>query len=151
MIKPERITDYTISNFIIGECWDEISEDDADDYKADLYGEYWIGLYEPMLIGCYRLHQINKATWQIHAFILPEHRREYSKESGASILQWCLDNLDFEKLICIIPDRFPNVVGFVESIGFKHEGTNRQSYTKDGQLWDLQSFGLTKEEIKGIL
>ena len=150
-LEAERITDFTLANHCVNECWNEISEDNAPTYIADVIREYWIGLYSDQLIGCYRIHQINAATHEIHAFILPNHRDEYAKESGLTILQWILDNTDCQKLICNIPEKYQNVIGFVKSLGFKHEGINRLSFTKNGKLWNMHNFGLTRNEIKELV
>ena len=150
-LEAARITDFTWANHCINACWDEISEDNAPHYTADVINEYWIGLFADKMIGCYRIHQINSATWEIHAFILPEHREKYSILSGNSILQWCLDNTDMQKLTCNIPEKFQNVIHFVKHLGFKHEGVNRVSYTKDSQLWNVHNFGLTRHEIEGLV
>ena len=150
-MRTQRITDYCVSGHILDKCFYEISEDGVESYTPDLINEFWIGLYKDELIGCYRIHPIYGATYEIHAFILPEHRKEHSKESGKVILKWCLDNTEMKKLVCMIPDRFKNVIGFVKSIGFVNEGCNRLSYTKDGQLWDVHHFGLTRDEIEGLV
>lgn len=147
-----RITDYAIAVHLLNTCWDEIAEDNAPPYVPDLINEYWIGFGKKnVLFGGYRLHQINAATWQGHTFTLPEFRQKYAKEGCYSVLQWLIDNTDCKKLIADVPNKFINVQKFLEKIGFIKEGLNRESYTKDGILWDVTNYGLTRKEIEGLL
>ena len=151
-LRTFRITDYAITQKIMSECWYEVSEDNAPDYLPDIVKEYWVGLAaNGVVIGCYRFHQINGVTWQGHAFMLKQYRKDYSVRSAECMYRWMLRNTDFKKLIVIVPSKFKNVLRFIENIGFKQEGINRKSFNKDDILWDLIHFGLTRAEIEGLL
>lgn len=148
LLTTKRITDYAIANYFVNQCWDEVTEDNTTPFTPNIVNEYWIGLYnESDLVGCYRFHQMNTATWKGHVFMLPEHRKEYSKTGMHTILRWVYDELQCEKIIVDVPEKFENVIAFLESFNFVHEGINRQSYSKDGKLWDVHNYGLTREEI----
>ena len=147
-----RITDYTIAQHIINACWEEISEDGVDHYLPDIVNEYWLCLNNGKdIVGGYRLHQINSVTWQGHVFMIPGFRTQYAKDGCILTLKWLLENTDCKKLIADVPKRYPNVMAFLENIGFKNEGVNRQSFTKDNQLWDIVNYGLTRKEIEELL
>lgn len=152
LMDAYRITDYAVAQHIINECWDEISEDGIDQYMPDIVNEYWIGLHNgEETVGCYRLHQLTSICWEGHVFMRPKHRKEYSKLGCFTTLQWIIDNTDCEKLIANVPMKFENVMKFLEGIGFVTEGVNRKSFTKDGKLWDVVHYGLTRPEIEGLL
>lgn len=129
------------------QLFDEISEDGVSTYLPDIINEYWVQIVSDQTIGLYRLHQLNGITFQIHAFILPEHRSQ-SKESGKVILEWCLNNLEFEKLVAEIPFKYQNVVEFTAQMGFIDEGINRKSFLKDGKIWDTLRMGITRSEVE---
>lgn len=151
-LNTYRITDYSIARYIMEKCWYEISEDGVKEYVPDIVNEYWIGLSNGEdTIGCYRFHQINKVTWQGHVFILPEYREKYSKMCAKPIFEWILSETDFQKVIADVPQRFPNVMGFLEKSGFQREGVNRLSHTKDGNLWDIIHYGITRQEIEELM
>ena len=144
-----RTLDYGI---IIGlladkQLFSEISEDGIDSYIPDVINEYWVLITDKELVGAYRVHQVNSITYQIHAFLLPE-QRDKSKESGKVILEWCIENLEFNKLIAEIPKKYENVYRFTKGMGFKDEGINRESFLKDGKIWDTYRLGQTKKEIE---
>jgi RimJ/RimL family protein N-acetyltransferase len=153
LLDPYRITDYAVAQYIINECWYEISEDNAPHYVPDIIKEYWIGIYndDEMLVGCCRFHQLTSITWEAHAFVLSEFRKEYGVVACFTSFRWLLDNTDCQKLVANVPERFPNVMGYLEKIGFKKEGVNRQSYTKDNKIWDVINYGLTRPEIERVL
>lgn len=149
ILTAARTLDYGLAIEIIDQVFDEISEDGVDVYIPDVINEHWVALFHmKQCIGMYRLHQINGITFQIHAFILPDYREKWAKESGKVILQWCLDNLEFNKLVAEIPVKYQNVYHFTKSQGFKDEGINRESFLKDGEIWDTYRLGMTHKEIE---
>lgn len=147
-MKAERTLDYGLAIHVINQMFDNICEDEVSAYIPDVVNENWVVLSDNELIGLYRLHQLGSVTHQIHAMILPDKRKEYAKESGRVILQWCLDNLDFKKLIAEIPAKYMNVYHFTKGQGFKDEGINRMSFMKDGELWDKYNLGMTRQEVE---
>jgi len=151
-IKTFRITDYAIVKHIMSELWYEISEDNAPDYLPDIVKEYWVGLIaQNEIIGCYRLHSHNSILWEGHVFMLKQHRKKYSVRGLPVMYRWLLANTTFEKLIVSVPEKYGNVIAFLEDGGFILEGINRQAFIKDGKKWDLINFGLTRTEIAGLV
>ena len=144
-----RTLDYGIVIGLLADkqLFSEISEDGIDSYIPDVISEYWVLITDKELVGAYRIHQVNAITYQIHAFILPD-QREHAKESGRLILEWCLEHLEFNKLIAEIPKKYMNVLNFTRHQGFKDEGINRKSFLKDGKIWDTYRLGQTRKEIE---
>ena len=150
-LSASRTLDFGLAIDVVNQVFDEISEDGVDTYLPDVVNEHWVALYHGECIGMYRVHQVNGVTYQIHSFILKEHRKQWAKESGRTILEWCLDNLEFNKLIAEIPAKYQNVLNFTRHQGFQDEGINRQSFLKDGKIWDTYRLGMTREEIESWL
>ena len=143
-MKAERIYDVQVCMAVMASMWKEISEDDAPEFIPDVINEYWIGIYAEGLAGIYRIHQITSVCYQIHAFMIDRTQ----KESGVIILKWCVDNIeDMQKLIAEIPVIYPNVYGFTKNQGFRDEGINRHSFTKNGKIHDQHRLGITRDEI----
>lgn len=152
MIKAERTYDVALIWSIVfqPELWESVTEDNPPTFKPDVINEAWVLITlkdEP--IGCYNLHSLNTVCWQIHAFILPEHRN-HSKESGRAVLKWALDNIDFLKLQAVIPELYPNVYHFTLHQGFTDEGLQRKSYMKNKQLHNQHLLGITREEVEAL-
>ena len=146
-MMAERTLDYGLAIQVANSVFDEISEDGVTEFLPDVINEYWVSITTDQLIGIYRIHQLNAITYQIHALIMPEHRG-HAKESGRVILRWCLDNIDFAKLVAEIPEKYPNVYHFTKSMGFFDEGTNRLSFLKDKTVWNTHRLGQTREEVE---
>ena len=148
MIRCERIWDHRVVVQTISALWDEISEDNAPPYVPDIVNEYYVAIIdEETYIGMYRLHQLNSVLWEGHAFILTEHR-DRAVDSGDAIKKWIVDNLEgAKKVIANVPECFPNVIGFLKKMGFKEQGYNSDSYTKNG-IVGLYQLGMTVEEMK---
>jgi hypothetical protein len=131
------------------ELFDAFTEDDSPEYMPDVVNEHWVIIYSPdgIAIGGYRIGHMLRKTVEIHAFILPEFRADYAKESGRLILSWCLENLDFEKMVTFIPQLYKNIYHFTKQQGFKEEGFNRSSFLKGGKMHGMYHMGITKAEI----
>jgi len=146
--RCERIYDVGIAVTTMSAMWDAISEDGVEQYQPDVVGELWIGIYTPTeYVGMYRFHQLSSVLWQGHTFMLPD-KRMHSLGGGKAMLSWILDNIPtLRKLIVEIPECYPNVVKFAENLGFKLQGFNPDSFTKNG-LIGVHQYGITNEEMK---
>lgn len=150
-----RTMDFSIAYAItsIPEIFDCISEDGVEDYMPDVVNEFWVLMQTEQgeIAGAYRLHYVSGRTVQIHAHIIPEYRKDYAKLSSIVILDWCITNLDFDKIVAVIPQKYKNVYHFTKNAGFKDEGFNRSSFMKDGKLIGQYYLGMTKPEVEEVL
>lgn len=148
-LRAERIYDVGICLGVMDSMWDEISEDGVETFQPDVLNEYWVGIFsDEGLVGIYRIHQVFNVCFQIHAFMMDRAQ----KESGKVILRWCVENIEeMQKLIAEIPVIYPNVHRFTLNQGFVDEGTNRSSFTKNGELHDVHRLGITRGEIWSVL
>jgi len=146
--RCERIWDHRVVVHTISELWDDIAEDNAPPYVPDIVNEYYVAVFdEATYIGMYRLHQHNSVLWEGHAFILKQHR-QLAVESGNAIQKWIIENLEgAKKIIANVPECFPSVIGFLKKMGFKEQGYNSDSYSKNGII-GMYQLGMTVEEMK---
>ena len=128
--------------------WDAVAEDNAAPYAPDIINEFWVGVFaDKEYVGMFRLHQLISVLWEGHAFILPD-KREHSAGSGEAFKRWIVDNVpDAQKVIANVPECFPNVIGFLKKMGFKEQGYNSHSYTKNG-IVGIYQLGMTVEEMR---
>lgn len=154
----ERTRDIDLINTIMfnDDIFNVVSEDGTtkERQRFDVYNEYWLKvLVGNKLVGLYNLHHSNQSTLEAHVHILPEFRNEHSQNSIIKVYGWLIENCGDEivKFIAKIPSIYPNVLKFCLINGFKHEGINRKSYLKNGNLHDIDMVGITREEIKGVL
>jgi len=126
-----------------------IAEDGGDDFEPDMERNIWLLMKSGETeVGLYQIERINGITAQIHANVLPEHRKPHSKATGRAALRWVYANLpEIHKVIAVIPTIYPNVRDFTLSFGFALEGVNRQSYLKNGAIHDQWILGITRPEI----
>lgn len=129
------------------------TEDDTGPYMPDVVNESWIVLYTETgeIAGAYNLTPILRRTLEIHAFVLPEYRDKYAKLSGWTVLEWCINNAEFDKITTVIPKTSKHIYHFVKMFGFKEEGFERESFLKHGKLHGMYRMGITKPEILASL
>lgn len=140
------------SVFTHPDIWATIAEDsqNPDLFTPDTEKELFMAVDSPDgLIGIYAFRVVNSAELDIHAQILPEHRKKYALASGKAILQWFYHDAParFVKLTAQVPFKYPNVKNFCESVGMQIEGINRQSYRKGGEIYDQWYLGITRDEV----
>lgn len=146
----------TIHNIVTRpDIWATVAEDGQrkQEFYPDVEGECWLTLVaDDTIIGVYNLHVHNAITLEIHAHVYPEFRKRYSRHTCLAVFQWIMDNAkEYQKVVASIPAIYPNVIAFAEMMRFKHEGTNRLSYLKDGQIVDQELYGITRTEIEEAL
>jgi RimJ/RimL family protein N-acetyltransferase len=156
-MRVERTVDAELIHSIMTEpeMWATVAEDGQEPrfYSPEVYREAWLLMTvkdEPVAV--YRLHAINGVTCEIHAQVIPKHRERYAHRTGLEALRWLYEEAPmYQKVVCWVPDVYPNVRAFSEKFGFKLEGTNRASYLKHGQLRDMWLLGMTRDEIGELL
>lgn len=153
-MRCERTYDDELVRSLItrNDIWATIAEDgqDIDDFTPNCESDCWLLMTEGSnVIGLYNLHPHNSCTLEIHAHVMPECRKMHSDETGRLALQWIIDNAPsmYQKIIAQVPEIYPNVRAFCEKNGFVLEGTNRQSYRKNGIIMDQWLLGITRQEI----
>lgn len=146
-IVIKRCFDYStvlhiLENPTIKEC---ILEDGCETVVPDLLNEYWFVMHTTKgeLIGGYRLHFSHKHVLQVHALIIPEFRREYSKSCGERLIQWIKA---FEpgvtKLYCKVPSLYENIIKHVTHFGFVKEGHLKHCFLKNKTMHDVLYYSL---------
>lgn len=134
------------------EIWETIGEDEPE-LSIDLENEFYLGMFvDSRLIGIYVLESRSSVCLQIHANVLKDYRRQYSKKTGEAALSFIINQIpSCKKVVARIPSLYKNVYEFTKSFGFKDEGLNRLSYKKNGGLWDVHQLGITRSEIEEYL
>lgn len=146
--------DLIKSIMFLPEIFSCVAEDgmSKEDYEPEVISGCWLVIKDDdTVIGLYYLHAINGVAVQIHAHVLPEFRKEYSRKTGIVALEYLLANTEYKKVIAVIPVIYENVKKFTESYGFVFEGINRLSYMKNGVLVDQWMLGATRQEISEVI
>jgi len=76
-----------------------------------------------------------------------DKRLRKREDSTLSCLQWLMSMLSLRKVNVWLPSYAKAAMGFTKRMGFKHEGTLRNWSYSNGQLFDIEAFGITSEEV----
>lgn len=152
MIKLKESSDIALIESVIKdpEIFARISEDGVsiEDYEIPENVTYLLILKDTEIIGTWCIYPTNKTTLNIHCNILESHRH-HGKEAGKLILEWFVDrtSINYQKLNAEIPLIYPEVYHYTKKFGFKDEGINRKSISKQGELVDQWRLGITRDEV----
>ncbi len=140
----------------IPEIWDRAAEDGIEsDSFYPTYDDmsFWlICSHNDNNIGLILAHLDNCTTLKMHPYLLTKYRKYYLDMMN-EFFKWFLGviPLAINKLNITIPFNRKMVFNCAKKLGFKEEGINRASYTKDGEIWDQWNMGLTRNEVEGLL
>ena len=95
--------------------------------------------------GAFMIHQHNRATWEIHTCLLPAIRGKKAQEAAKLVLDWFFNQEFNLKIITHVPEQNRVAHLFALRVGMLLEGVNRQSFLKDGILYDQYVLGMTRE------
>ena len=157
MIHYKRLFEAELIKEFITEpwLWERVSEygQQPEDFDAPITDAmHWIGLFEDdRLFGIGLMHGLNNTTVMIHINIQKDDRFKLSTKGGQLILQYFLNETDFQKINAEVPVIFKEVVKFTQSMGFSIEGLNRKSINKHNGLIDQINLGQTRNEVKEFL
>ena len=151
-IEAYRITDFLVPMSILGnkKIASEIYEDGAEiDQIPDLINQVWVGVkFNEEDAACYQVHQMSRLVWQLHARVLPEYRLKYANKISQTALVWCAKNIpDLERIVCLVPKCHRNVILHARRVGLTCEGLIRNSYLKNGSVYDTTIYSISKDKI----
>jgi len=88
----------------------------------------------------------NYVMYEIHSAILPEGRgsENGSKDAANAAVEWMFENTPCEKIISWVPSYNKTALHFALACGCKQEGVVKDSYKKDGKLYDQYLVGREK-------
>ena len=103
------------------------------------------------VIGTMLVNHDTQCSINVHPVLLPKYKR-HGREMMKAFFVW-VDSLpeQLTKVNCSIPNHLKIVQNAAVKVGFKKEGTNRASFFHNGIAQDQTRYGLTREEIKGLL
>lgn len=102
---------------------------------------YYIGAYlTNQIIGLFIGFPRSVVMLECHIAMLPEGYR-YTDRAVQKGIDWVRDNTEFKKLVGLTPVYNRLAIKSNERNGFEREGICKQSYLKDGKLYDQIYFG----------
>jgi RimJ/RimL family protein N-acetyltransferase len=77
----------------------------------------------------------------------PEDRRKgYGSQALSMLLRYAFGELNLFRVTAVVPAYNEGALGLFQKFGFMEEIRRRKALNRDGQIWDLVSFGLLNSE-----
>jgi hypothetical protein len=154
-VKVLKCEDLDFVSHVIESIWDETCEDGALFEKwAPDPRVLWLEIQiDDERIGVYSLKPYSSTTIDMHAQVLPEHRRKFTQEITDAVHQFVLACTPPEaiKFITFIPNCHKNVIRYVEKAGWLNEGLITKCHWKDGMLYDKCIMGITRDQMQRLI
>lgn len=154
-ITVKQISPRDAYNAVDDELFDRIANDRCT--RENIAGSYnngkiYLGAYTGgELAGFLTFSPESSLVVTIHCNFIKKHRR-LAHKSCQKILSAFLSRFpDVLKYKAIIPVIYPDVIGFAKKFGFEEEGTDRQSFLKNGSVVDRKYLGVLKSDLERFL
>jgi RimJ/RimL family protein N-acetyltransferase len=145
LIHCERLTDYALAVSSLRKHWDAVSEDGGAFGVPDILNQAWVGIWEDQKYrGCVCFISITSVLYEIHLCLNRGPIVDFVRAS----LRWALDNTDFQKIVCNIPEFKRGAISTAVRCGFTHQGINTDSFRKHGALHALVQLGITRKQVE---
>lgn len=153
-IKVIKCEDLEFVSHVIESIWDETKEDGAkrEDWSPDPSVLWLEVIADGDRLGVYSLKPESSTTIAMHAQVLPEHRRKFTHEITDAVHRFVLECTPDRaiKFVAVIPTCYENVIHYVESAGWSHEGLITKCYWKNGILYDKCIMGITRNQMRDL-
>lgn len=150
ILVETRDTDLIKEIALTSDLWDKLREDGVEKKDMEIIGfpevDYLLGYKNDELVGVQWFNRKNTASVNYHILVLKEQRR-HAKEFAYEGLHWLFTKTNYVKANIEIPGCVMTTINFAKNFGFIQEGIKRQSYLRDGQLYDIYCLGMTREEF----
>ena len=147
-ILIKRTFDKELIHETVMSMIDDIIEDDTNHncFVIDVESDCWLECNDDEFVGLFHLSPFNRTVLDMHCYLL-KNKRSKSKKYGEEALAWVKNNAPkmYSKIITQSP--YIHIKRWLLSLGFEQEGCYKKSFTKNGELLDLNLFGLSRDLI----
>lgn len=100
-----------------------------------------------LIHGLYLLHAMNYITYEIHTCLLRSCRGKMADIAAKEVLKWISLRTLCLKVITHVPENNKPALAYAKRAGMIIEGMNRDSFLKNGKLYNQILLGITRTEI----
>jgi len=141
----ERVYDEKKIEKIVLTMFDAVVEDGTckSCFELNVNRDCWLSCDDYSAL--FHVQAFNRTTLDLHCYV-PKNNRSKSKEYGLSVIDWINKNAPemYKKIITQAPSIYRHISVYVLGLGFKKEGSYKRAFLKNGELWDLNLFGLER-------
>lgn len=141
----ERVYDKDKITSIVKTMFDDVVEDNTsfECFDLDTDRDCWLSVDNYKAL--FHVQPFNRTTLDLHCYI-PKENRNKSKTMTLKAIDWIKKESPsmYKKIITQVPSIYRHIKVFVMSVGFELEGAYKKSFVKNGKLYDLNLFGMTR-------
>tara|TARA_R110000850_G_C9996087_1_gene467980 strand:+ start:27726 stop:28202 length:477 start_codon:yes stop_codon:yes gene_type:complete len=137
------------------DIWDRFSDGvKREDYEPDNSGRtQWLVIHSgDEVAGVIMVFCETTCAIGFHPYMYKKYRC-YAREMIKAFFNWFIEVIPESvcKINVEIPDCYMSTVNVAKKTGFKHEGVNRDSYRRNGKVYNQIMSGITRKEVEQCL
>ncbi len=146
-LTPDKVKELWDRLHVIDGLFDDMTKGNYQHFLARLYARDSVYLERSDGNGIIYVTQVIPGLSAFGHVVYWDKRLRGREDSTIECLQWFMDVLQLRKINVWLPDYAKAAIAFAKRIGFKHEGTLRNWSYSNGRLFNMEAFGITKEEV----
>ena len=96
------------------------------------------------LLGLWLFSPQNSVTYEVHTCLVPGHGFRRAREAGKAVLRWMWKNSGAQRIVTNVPAFNRIALRYAQDGGLVQFGVNRESFLKDGILYDQILLGISR-------
>lgn len=149
-MRIERTFDRDLIRAIIThpKIYPHVSDDSsapADSFQPPMHDSiYYLMPIDNEVMGVFMMVPVNAITFEVHTCILPEYWGKKAAEAARLCAEWMFAHTPCRKIITHVPAYNRLAYRFARQAGMTEEGRIKDSFLKNGQVYDQHLLGLSK-------
>ncbi len=141
----ERVYDESRIAPIVMQMMNDATEDGTmnDCFNLDVMRDCWLSCDDYSAL--FHVAAFNRTALDLHCYV-PESNRANGQAYAREAISWINESAPamYKKIITQVPSVYRHINLFVRRLGFTPEGAYKNAFTKNGERYDLNIFGLER-------
>lgn len=150
----ERTTNYELVRAIVTNpvLYKHITDDGSparEKFRPIEHSAIWYVLVwnDDKLLGLFMFVPLNSVCFEVHTCLLPASWGKHTEAAAQGVAEWIWEHTACQRIITNVPSYNRLALRLALLSGMKEFGVNKDSFLKNGQLYDQIMLGISKPKV----